>query len=230
MKGDLKQRLGRRHARDDRDRRHLARAKVPAAVPQFKYWWDLGWSGDQGWKPQCVAYAWLHYLEGSPITHPEEGALIDPGKYYRECQLRDEWPGEDYDGTSVRAGAKYAQELGLIGEYLWAFDLQTMINVVLTQGPVIVGTNWYDQMFDPEWSPTLNRVVIRVGGGLAGGHAYLVNGVNLGLETFRIKNSWGTDWGSQGRVSISFADMERLLREDGEACLTREERPELTPV
>jgi C1A family cysteine protease len=34
-----------------------------------------------------------------------------------------------------------------------------------------------------------------------------------------MKNSWGRGWGIDGRASISFADMERLILDNGEACM-----------
>lgn len=225
-------RLGRRHARDDRDRRYLVRPAVPAA-PSYRFWFDNGWWGDQGLQPHCVGYAWAHYIEDSPKTHPEPGAFAEPSELYSEAQRMDEWPGEDYEGTSVRAGAKALLARGLVAEYRWAFTLQDVINILLTQGPVVVGTNWYESMFRPvirydaQGHP---RVTLPVKGDIAGGHAYILNGVNVPAQVFRMKNSWGREWGVDGRASISFSDFDRLLSEDGEACLTVERSPELTPI
>jgi len=81
----------------------------------------------------------------------------------------------------------------------------------------VVGTNWYYGMFYPD-----RNGLIKVKGGLAGGHAYVVNGVDTKNKLFRIKNSWGKSWGIQGRAFISFNDMARLIREQGEICLATE--------
>ncbi len=69
-------------------------------------------------------------------------------------------------------------------------------------------------MFTPDSSN-----IIHVGGNLAGGHAILVNGVNIKNKLFRLHNSWGNHWGNNGEARISFADMDRLLHERGEACI-----------
>ena len=72
-------------------------------------------------------------------------------------------------------------------------------------------------MFRPDKSGN-----IRLTGRFVGGHAYLINGVDLNKKVFRIKNSWGKSWGLGGHAYISFNDMTRLIRENGEICLATE--------
>ena len=63
-------------------------------------------------------------------------------------------------------------------------------------------------------------------GPVAGGHAVLVNGVNVPRQTFRILNSWGLDWGVDGRASMRFSDMDDLLfSQGGDAWMYVEKRP-----
>jgi aminopeptidase C len=64
--------------------------------------------------------------------------------------------------------------------------------------------------------------LIRLSGHIAGGHAYVINGVNTITKQFRIKNSWGKAWGVSGHAYISFSDMKRLIIERGEICLAIE--------
>jgi len=40
----------------------------------------------------------------------------------------------------------------------------------------------------------------------------------------RIVNSWGERWGQGGEAWLSFADLERLIHEEGEACGPVEKR------
>jgi len=211
--------LGRLESVDVRDLNFLIKDKISLKVPQTtsKYWQDNIWWGDQKNTPQCVGYAWAHFIEDGTITHQGKHPVINPTTIYKEAQKIDEWPGENYAGTSVRAGAKYLKNTGKISSYLWAFDLQTLINTVLNVGPVVVGTNWYYGMFFPNTSG-----LIKISGYLAGGHAYLLNGVDITKQQFRIKNSWGRKWGLQGSAFISFSDMERLIKERGEICLATE--------
>jgi hypothetical protein len=143
---------------------------------------------------------------------------LQPDWIYHEAQKVDEWPGESYDGTSVRAGAKVLLDQGKIQEYQWSFDLDTVISHLLEVGPVVVGTNWYEQMFTPVPIKNSKAVQIKIGGDVAGGHAWKLDGVSLNLKLIRMKNSWGKEWGTNGFARISFDDMERLIHEQGEAC------------
>ena len=175
------------------------------------------WWGNQGNTPQCVGYAWAHWIADGPVIHNGVQPPISPTLIYQQAQLVDEWPGTNYDGTSVRGAAKYLNTTGKIGNYYWGYDVQTLINTLLQIGPVVVGTNWYYNMFYPN-----SNGVISIGGSLSGGHAYVLNGVDTVNRLFRIKNSWGQSWGKSGHAFISFTDMTRLINERGEICLAVE--------
>jgi len=213
--------LGRVYIPDARDNNHLISSVFPKQVTTItsKYWDDNMWWGNQGNTPQCVGYAWSHWIADGPVTHSGVQPPVNPTTIYSEAQKVDEWPGERYDGTSVRGGAKYLKTSGKISSYLWAFDINTLINTVLNVGPVVVGTNWYNGMFYPD-----KTGLIRITGRLAGGHAYVINGIDTKTQQFRIKNSWGKTWGQLGHAYISYTDMTRLIRENGEICLALENR------
>jgi len=218
----LDSKLGRIHIPDSRDHNYLIENKLSLskATITSKNWDDNVWWGDQGQTPMCVGYAWAHWIEDGPVLHNSKThPVVSPVTIYKEAQKVDEWVGENYDGTSVRGGAKYLKTTNRISSYLWTFDINVMINTVLTVGPVVVGTNWYTNMFYPD-----RNGLIKIGGNIAGGHAYEINGVDTVKQLFRIKNSWGRSWGQQGRVYISFADMKRLINENGEVCLAVENR------
>jgi C1A family cysteine protease len=57
-----------------------------------------------------------------------------------------------------------------------------------------------------------------------GGHAVLINGVNMVKKLVRIKNSWGRSWGDNGHCWLSFADLDALLKDNGEALIATEVR------
>lgn len=222
---DLGLGTGRLPRSDARDR--LFALAPPAATRPHRYWNASQWWGNQGATPRCVGYAWAHWLADGPLTHTPyfnrygRRPVLDAHLIYKVAQRADEWPGEGYAGTSVRAGAKVLRSYGLITEYRWCWDLETLVDTVSNVGPVVVGTYWYRDMFHPDADGLLT-----VDGPDYGGHAYVINGVSRTRELVRVKNSWGRSWGRNGHAWLRFRDMERLINEDGEVCLAVERRTE----
>lgn len=167
-----------------------------------------------------MAYAWLHWLADSSVRQPGPQPELVPRALYDLAQAVDEWPGTGYDGTSVRAGAKVLSDRRYIAGYYWATRLEEVVETLLELGPVVVGTNWYDGMMEPGTGG-----LVALTGPIVGGHAWCLNGVSKETERFRLKNSWGREWGVNGRGWISWTDFGRLLREDGEVCLAQEAIP-----
>lgn len=174
---------------------------------------------DQGPVGACVGYAWKYKLLAAPFmvgTGPEACQI------YAEAQTRDDLPDTPPgDGTTVRAGAKYLQELGYIGEYVWAFSVDDVAQWLLLRGPVVLGLNWYAAMDEPDSHGLLH---LYAQDDLRGGHAILALGVDVPARRVRLLNSWGTAWGDKGRCWIGFDDLDNLLALDGEACAATELR------
>lgn len=202
----MDRKFGRHFIRDTRDKKFsVSRMSITRT---YRYWSDHSWLGDQGESPACVGFSWVGWLANYPLKQ-----WLDPFGLYELAKQNDEWDGDNYDGTSIRAGAKVLKALGFIEKYKWTKSLQRLIECVLEVGPVVIGTNWYAGMEEPD-----SRMFIRLGGESFGGHAYLINGVNAIEEKFRVRNSWGTNWGYNGRAWISFKDMKKLLKEDESEC------------
>lgn len=71
-------------------------------------WWQFY---DQGEEGACVGFGWCRALS---IMNRSR---YDGFSHYHLAQQLDEWPGEDYDGTSVRAGGDVARDYG--GFLVW---------------------------------------------------------------------------------------------------------------
>lgn len=177
-----------------------------------------GWGG-------CVGYTDLDVLNtakfaksrlrGSGGRHylPNDLGL----KFYSLATEIDEWPDEkfppDDTGTSVLSGAKALKRLNYIDRYEWALTFLDFL-AALERQPVMLGTLWTSEMYDPDRS---GLVVPK--GDLAGGHAYMARGVNYSTERIRCRNHWRKDWGVKGEFYVTFADMEWLLSQQGDAVV-----------
>lgn len=210
-------RLGRLEAKDDRDKNFpFSSVLRPGDMSVIWRYWITGPILDQGQTPECVAYAWKQWLVSGPVWNEETDPL--PDKIYQAAQAIDEWAGSPHDGTSVRAGAKVLQSLGFVSNYVWSTNITDLQAWLFSHGPVVVGVNWYENMFNPASSG-----VVTVDGNLAGGHAFLVDGWNQKTRLFRCANSWSRDWGKNGYFYIKEADMQRLVYDEGgEACTALE--------
>lgn len=227
--------FGRLFVPDDRDRNFLMRRMLPdarrLALPARKTWGISRHALDQGNTGTCVGHAWRNFLRCAPIRTEKGG----PSEFdiYRSAVARDTWPGNDDEaqlpdrdpgldfGTSVRAGAEAVTAFGRLKSYVWEFELQPAVEWVLTQGPVVLGTNWYSSFMRPDGDGVVR---ILPNARVEGGHAYLLRGVDTRRALARCSNSWGDGWGVSGDFYMPFRDLERLIHEDGEVSAAVEKR------
>ena len=179
---------------------------------------------DQGSKPHCVGFSGKGFLNAAPImSKPAEDPT--PQQIYFAAQDRDEWPGNNYDGSSVRGGCEALKAYGLIESYVWFTNVNGLIDWTNNGfGTAWVGTNFYATMDDVDGAG-----YIQMPGSLAtpiGGHAYRLNWFDKSKDAFLFVNSWGNSWGilkrdgtRTGTAYLRRVDAERLLfKEDGEAA------------
>lgn len=185
------------------------------------YTWSVGVSLNQGNEGACVGFGWTHERAARPkvdLTVTDQTAF---NLYYRAQHL-DVWPGENYEGTSVIAGAKAAIEAGWISEYRWALgpgaeaaenDLALAVGY---KGPAVLGTYWYASMDYPVLDAAGRRWVnVNPSSGIRGGHCYLTHGYSVKLDAYKCWNSWG----APSEFWIKRTDMITLLADEGEACI-----------
>jgi hypothetical protein len=174
--------------------------------------WKISGITNQGDQPHCVGHAWSGFLNAAPIM-TRQRTLPSPLTIYTNAQKIDEWEGEDYEGTSVRAGAKYLQQKGLILEYHWIYDRDTLDEYLNVIGPVVVGIDWFAGM------DRTRGGYVTPEGRWRGGHAFYVIDKHPNRMAYQCVNSWDYDWGEQGKFWIDEQDMEYLLFAlNGEAC------------
>lgn len=228
--------LDARPSTDDESLNYPVRLVLPQLVEPRRRVWRRGAVLDQGPDGACVGHGWASELAGTPVRvkdwrnvrwpQPEEAPRnVHEAAFwiYHQAQRIDVWPGEDYSGTSVLAGAKVCQSLGLMDGYRWAFDKVDMRDTLIEHGPVVIAIPWLTGMFDftPDGEVTVE-------GREAGWHCVLVNGYDPALrlgrnparEMVRIQNSWGTGWARYGSAWVDFAALWALIEgADGDVCV-----------
>lgn len=207
---------------DERSRNFPLR-EVMSKTKQTARFWTPGPVLDQGQEGACVGFGWTGGLASSPPPRLKVATNDIAKENYKIAQENDEWPGEDYSGSSVLGGAKGMKGKGYIGEYRWCFSIQDVIDAVLTTGPVVIGIDWFEEMYETEPSG-----IVKTGGDKVGGHCLfvysynpkrVVKGVKGSIDSFAWQNSWGHGYGLNGRGIIRTADLEALLKNDGEAVV-----------
>jgi hypothetical protein len=207
--------FGRRYAPDRRDKRY-AMSPIPVAKNiTYRHWWSPGVL-DQGQTSKCVGYGSKKYLTTGPIVNH----LFTPDQLYKGAQQNDEWPGEDYEGSSVRGAFKFLQQQGILYEYHWAQKADEVLDCLLAKGPVLIGTDWYDSMMDTDKDGFLNVQPNADPEGhctcLIGAHRAKQRGKTTVAAVEGI-NSWTDKWGKKGHFWITMDDFAKLLKAKGEA-------------
>ena len=162
--------------------------------------------------------------------------------WYKNAQRRDEWPGEQYDGTSVLATMKEGKARGLFGAYGWHFRVEQLAHGLVDSedpGPAVAGVEWRDGSYSTD-----RHGVLRPAGQVVGGHALCVLGfvpdteprdselarqldqlelldaVRAVLEdepaAFIVQNSWGPTYGRNGLAVVPLSVMREWFERGGE--------------
>lgn len=182
---------------------------VPEAeIRKSRIWRFIHKTLDQGETPHCCGFSCASFGVNYPVHTNYTNA--DGDRFYYVCKEIDGEPKEE-NGSTIRSVAKALKKEGRINAYAFAATPEEIRWWILYRGPVIVGTEWTYDMFDPDKK---HHVVPT--GSVAGGHAYLLNGYTPS-GYFRIQNSWGDTWGLKGRAYIKFEDFSKLFANGGEA-------------
>lgn len=196
---------------DPRNGNYPLRAAIPPEATQIAArTWYAPPALDQGSKPHCVGYSGRHVLNASPII--TRGGP-DADTLYFEARKRDEWSGENYDGTSALGLMRYLSEIGIVTEYRWSESAADALDFVLGVGPLLLGCLWTRDMSRPD-----RHGVIRPTGAEEGGHELVIIGGNRRQGRFRLLNSWGGTWCQGGRCWLLGEDLERLLERRADIC------------
>jgi hypothetical protein len=131
-----------------------------------------------------------------------------------------QYPPTDTGSTGLGV-AKALQALGLAGSYTHAFSIDAL-NSALQTGPVLIGIEWLNSMFDPK---TDGRIPVTKSSGVAGGHELELSKYDATTGEYWVPNSWNTSWGDNGWGYLTTADLTWLLSQQGDVTV-----PALVPA
>jgi len=175
---------------------------------------------DQGSEGACVGFSssWMMSILNR--------RFYDARWLYLEAQKVDDWPGENYSGTSVRAGMEVLRSVGHkflhnhdhehapliedgIHEYRWATTVDEVRTCIAAGVPVTLGVDWMSN-FDAPVRKSNGSYWIGEGdlGHVRGGHAICCYGASDRRQAVRLVNSWGKAY---PLVYLPYTTLQRLL-------------------
>jgi hypothetical protein len=216
-KRPVRAQLGRHVGHDTRSLNYLVEETTDTFVPVR---WELdGPVLDQGQLGACTGFATATCLNHAPYkaTVPANVTLdnAEGVTLYSAATRLDPYPGNyppSDTGSDGLSAAKAAKKLGLITGYLHITTPEALASA-LALGPVIVGTDWYESMFDPD---SMGNLTVDRSSGVAGGHEYTLDEIT-GDGRFGFTNSWGSSFGLGGRMFMQVPDFLGLLAAKGDA-------------
>lgn len=210
---------------DEKSREYDVSAILRTGVQPVAKMWEEGTVLDQGSEGACVGFGWMGEFLSQPVAPTPMPGRFSSQRYandiYNSAKKIDEFPGEAYEGTSVLAGAKVMKARGFIKSYRWAFSIEAIRDAIIQEGPVVIGIPWKEGMYE-----TNANGLVKVTGKEVGGHCLVLTGYDPAMkigsrtyEVYRWRNSWGADYGVNGSGYIKSADLAKLLKNVGEACV-----------
>jgi hypothetical protein len=189
------------------NRDHRITAPAPGLEQRSRYWTPGTKVLDQGTEGACVGFGVVGEAMASPARRPGSDPLAFD--VYSAAKRIDEWEGVDYEGTSVRAGMLVGRERGWWAGFRWAFTM-TELRAALEEGPVVIGCEWREGMYQ-----TTDEGFVLTHGRVVGGHCLLLTGYSPNYRgsgaRYRWRNSWGRGYGVNGNGYIRPEFLEQIL-------------------
>lgn len=181
---------------------------------------------DQGFEGACTGFA----LAGAINLLKQRGESterVSARMLYEMAKRHDEWPGEDYDGSSLRGAIKGWGNMGVCSEDKWKYRATSRGTLTIVRAEDArrntIGAYYRIRPRISDFHAALNETGVitasaRVHKGWDapkngkisflktpdGGHAFVIVGYDS--EGFWVQNSWGPTWGNKGVALWSYED------------------------
>ena len=201
--------------KDPRSRAYGTREIVGRTARFKRVWTTRSEPLDQGLEGECVGFSIAGELAAKPYAYTVDNRT--GRKIFAWAREFDRLEGRYFtEGATLLAGAKAIRKAGAVYKFGWNFGIDDTINWIVRRGPVVLGINWYESMYE-----TTPQGLVMADGQIAGGHAIMANGFWPAHPVFGdvlvLTNSRGSGWGINGRGYLPVETANRLLKEDGES-------------
>jgi hypothetical protein len=205
--------------------------EVPSTIPLETYAKFEVPVLDQKSEGACTGFGLAtvaNYLLRRRAVVPDR-APVSPRMLYELARRYDEWPGEDYSGSSARGAMKGWQKHGICSESDWPYECGESAHWTTTRMAAArsrplgayfrvnhqdliamhaaiaeVGVLYATAAVHSGWEQVDASGVIPYQQQMLGSHAFAI--VAYDAFGFWIQNSWGADWGKGGFAQISYDD------------------------
>ena len=181
---------------------------------------------DQHSEGACTGFslaACINFL----YNNANQNVHVSARMLYEMAKLSDEWPGEDYDGSSLRGAIRGWKNMGVCEEGKWKYKSRDTSILSIERAKDArnhtVGAYYRLKPDITHFHAALNEVgiiavsahvhkgwnnpadgIIKFNKKRDGGHAFAIVGYND--KGFWIQNSWGKNWGKNGLALWSYED------------------------
>ena len=187
---------------------------------------------DQGTEGACTGFALTGVIN---LLNMKRGQSFEasPRMLYEMAQKHDEWPGEDYEGSSCRGAIRGWKNMGVCSDDDWEYivnkpgELTIERAMAARENPLgayyrlrpniidyhaalnevdalFVSARVHSGWFNPKSDDGHSLAIIQPNPEPAGGHAFAIVGYNA--IGFIVQNSWGERWGTDGFAIWRYAD------------------------
>lgn len=193
---------------------------------------EIGKIRDTGPEGTTIGFSIAYAMQAAIKAQTGQQVTVSARGLYELAKQHDEWPGENYEGTSLLGGLKAAKMIGAYLETDWPYSERKVPATakpsyrVISFDPVkgtdgIIGALKQRRVVIAQVRVTEDfanagkdgKVVVRsLQSGTIGTKGICIVGYDPDSAEFRFANDWGAAWGRQGFGLIRDTDLQKLLQ------------------
>ncbi|MFK7816452.1 MAG: C1 family peptidase [Gammaproteobacteria bacterium] len=181
---------------------------------------------DQKSEGACTGFA-LAAAINFTYQKMEEPTRVSARMLYEMAKRNDEWPGEEYDGSSLRGVIEGWKNMGVCRDEDWKYSIRNKGDLTIARAKQArnqtIGSYYRLKPSKTDFHSALNETGVIIASanvhkgwdkprdGLIkkhattnGGHAFAIIGYND--QGFWVQNSWGKSWGKNGLALWTYED------------------------